>query len=191
MFEALTISLAVMLCAAAVKLLDDWLDRESDLAAHQGNWAAALGPGAIVYAALLLALATALNTAVSLALFFACYSIGMLNDLGCLMPSRLRGWQESLVVLAFGAVLCGWRLMLFALLFIGAVQLLDDCLDLAADRAAGLRNLACRLGQAECLLAGLACLLAAWWLEGRLFLPVLAGAAAFYLGSLKFSGVRL
>lgn len=190
MFEALTVCLAVILCAAAVKLLDDWLDQDHDLVAGPTNLAVLLGPGTTVYAALLLAMAAAINAHVSLALFFASYSIGMFNDFGRVLPSRLRGWQEALLVCGLGTVLLGWRIMLFSLLFIAAVQLFDDCIDLAADRRAGQRNLASRFGPVECLLTGLLFLLAAWWLDGDLFPPALAGTTLFYSCLLAFSGVK-
>lgn len=187
-FDAAT-ALAAALCSLAIKLTDDWLDRDRDLAVGRANWAASIGAGAMVYAALFLALAAGVNTAVSLALFFASYAVGMFNDLGRLLPSRLSGWQESIIVLAAGAAVCGWRTMAFAILFVAAVQLLDDCLDLAGDRLAGQRNLACRLGTAECLLAGLTLLLAACWLDTALFVPVFAGVALVYCGALSFKGV--
>ncbi len=179
------VALAAALCALAVKLTDDWLDRDRDTAVGRANWAARLGAGAMVYAALFLALAAGINTAVSLALFFASYVVGMFSDLGRRLPSRLTGWQESLLVLAAGVVLCGWRTILFAALFVAAVQLIDDCIDLADDRLAGQRNFACRFGAVECLLAGLTLLLAAWWLDAGLFAPVFAGVATVYCLDLR------
>ncbi|HWQ62737.1 MAG TPA: hypothetical protein VN521_10520 [Negativicutes bacterium] len=188
MFDAAT-ALAAALCALAVKLTDDWLDRDRDLAVGRANWSAALGAGTMVYATLFLALAAGINAAVSLALFFASYIVGMFNDLGRLLPSRLSGWQESLLVLAAGTAVCGWRVMLFAVMFVAAVQLFDDCIDLAGDRLAGQRNFACRLGTAECLLTGLTLMLAAWWLDAALFGPVFAGVALVYCGALRLKGV--
>ncbi len=182
-------ALAAALCAVAVKLTDDWLDRERDLVVGRANWAAAIGTGTMIYAALFLALAAGINAVVGLALFFASYIMGMFNDLGRRLPSRLSGWQESVIVLAAGIVVCGWRVMLFAVLFVAAVQCIDDCIDLAGDRLAGQRNLACRLGTAECLLTGLALLLAAWWLYAALFVPVSVGVALVYCCSLRFKGV--
>ena len=176
---------AAALCSLAVKLTDDWLDRDRDAAVGRINWATRLGTGTMVYAALFLALAAGINAAVSLALFFASYIVGMFTDLGRRLPSRLTGWQESLLVLVAGAMLCGWRTMLFAGLFVSAVQLIDDCIDLAGDRLAGQRNLACRFGTAECLLGGLTLLLAAWWLDAGLFTPVFAGVAAVYCLDLR------
>lgn len=186
-----TTALAVAICALAVKLTDDALDRESDLAGGRSNLAARLGPGTMVYAALCLAIAASINTPVSLSLFFASYIIGMFNDFRLIFPSRLRGWQESALVALLGLILFGWHLMAFALLFILAMQLIDDCVDMHADRLCGQRNLACRLGWPECLLAGLALLLAAWWLDEKLFYPVLAGTSVFYGFALRCQGVRI
>ncbi|MDR7865569.1 MAG: hypothetical protein RIN56_02065 [Sporomusaceae bacterium] len=178
-------ALAAAFCSLAVKITDDWLDRDRDAAIGRVNWSARLGAGAMVYAALFLALAAGINAAVSLALFFASYVVGMFTDLGRRLPSRLTGWQESLLVLAAGVGLCGWRTMLFAGLFVAAVQLIDDCIDLADDRLAGQRNFACRFGAVECLLCGLTLLLAAWWLDAGLFAPVFAGVATVYCLDLR------
>ncbi|MDT8901408.1 hypothetical protein [Anaeroselena agilis] len=184
-----TATLAATLCSLAIKLTDDWLDRDRDAAVGRVNWSAKLGVGAMVYAALFLALAAGINASVSLALFFASYVVGMFTDLGRRLPSRLTGWQESLLVMAAGTALCGWRTMLFAALFVSAVQLIDDCVDRAGDRLAGQRNFACRFGAAECLLGGLALLLASWWLDAGLFVPVFAGVAAVYFLDLRLKEV--
>jgi 1,4-dihydroxy-2-naphthoate octaprenyltransferase len=187
----ITTALAVAICALAVKLTDDALDKETDLAAGRRNLAARLGPGTMVYAALCLAVAASINAPVTLSLFFASYIVGMFNDLRQAFPSRLRGWQESALVTLLGVILFGWHLMLFSLLFILAVQLTDDCIDMHSDRLCGQRNFACRLGWLECWLAGLIALLAAWWLDEKLFYPVLAGTTAFYLLTLRCQGVKI
>jgi 4-hydroxybenzoate polyprenyltransferase len=85
--------------------------------------------------------------------------------------------------------ICGWRAMAFAVLLVAAVQLFDDCLDLAGDRLAGQRNFARRFGTMECLIAALALILAARWLDAALFGPVSAGVAVVYLGAQRFKGV--
>lgn len=191
MCECLTGMLAAGCCALAVKLLDDHLDRERDLSCSRPNLANQLGTGSIIYATLLLAIAASLESQLSLGLFFASYCIGMFNDLNRLMPTRLKGWQESGMVFAFGLWLLGWRIMLFAFVFTLAVQLLDDCLDRKTDRLCGQRNLACRLGVVECLLSGLTLLLFAWWLDGRLFLATFWGVGIVYFGILRLQGVKL
>lgn len=191
MLDAATAALATALCAAAVKLLDDFLDQDLDRAAGRPNLAAVFGNGSVVYAAVLLGLASGINAPLSLALFFASYAIGMVNELGRLLPSRLSGWQESLLALAAGAYIAGLTTALFALFFVLAIQLLDDCLDLTADRRAGQRNFAVRFGLAECLCLSLAAFLVAWRLDAVLFAPVLAGTALVYIGSTQLKEVKI
>ncbi len=179
--EPLATIIAVYCCALSVKMLDDFLDRELDARAGRSNWARQLADGTPVYAILLLALAACLNAPVSLTLFFASYSIGMFHDLWQTFPSKLTGWQESLLVLGLGAIFFPWQQMLFSLLFVLAVQLTDDCLDYHLDRMAGQRNLAHRLGIVESLLLTGIALLSACWISSELFVQTLCGAGLFYL----------
>nr|WP_092067845.1 hypothetical protein [Dendrosporobacter quercicolus]NSL46808.1 hypothetical protein [Dendrosporobacter quercicolus DSM 1736]SDL64654.1 hypothetical protein SAMN04488502_101447 [Dendrosporobacter quercicolus] len=180
-FEFACIALAVLLCALAVKLTDDFLDRDLDAAAGQNNWTQHLGSGTPVYAMLLLAVSAGLRADICLPLFLSSYITGMFNDLRQPFPSRLTGWQECLLVLAAGAILFSWNIMLFSLLFIIAVQLADDCLDYSADLLSGQRNFAHRFGIVESLLLAIIALLLSCWLNPALFGPVLCGAGLFYL----------
>ncbi|SDF56032.1 hypothetical protein [Sporolituus thermophilus] len=182
---------AVVLCAAAVKLVDDFLDQELDRIAGRTNWSEFLGSGAMVYAIILIVFAACINASVSLPLFLASYIVGMFINLDHNFPTRLKGWQESLIVFGLGVLFFEWSNMVFSLLFILGVQLVDDCLDIYNDRRAGYHNWAYRLGIMECLLvAGLA-FTAAWWLGGDRFLPVLFGTAAFYIGLLSCQEAKI
>jgi hypothetical protein len=189
-FSWITTACAVLLCAFAVKLTDDFLDQQNDLKVERCNWALYLGPGTMVYATLFLALAASINSSVSLSLFFASYIVGMFNDLLRILPSRLRGWQESSLVMIAGVLLFGWINMLFSLLFIIAVQCTDDCLDYRLDCITGQRNIANRVGLMECGLIGLTALITAWWLSEQLFFPVLSGTLVYYGLAMRFEGVR-
>lgn len=191
MFDTAVTAVAVWLCCCAVKLTDDFLDQETDLGGGRYNWAVCLGPGAMVYALVLLALAAALNARVSLSLFFASYVVGMTNSLGTLLPSRLTGWQESALVTALGIIVFDTRTAFFALLFVASVQLFDDFLDMSSDRLCGQRNFACRFGPVVALSGGLILLLCAWGLDEELFIPVFTGTAFFYCLALRLAGRRL
>lgn len=188
MFDTLTAGAAVWFCCLAVKLIDDFLDKETDAGCGRLNWAVRLGPGAMVYAVLALALAACINAPLSLSLFFASYAIGMYNDLGAVLPSRLTGWQESLLVLVLAVLLVNFHTVFFALLFVAAVQFFDDFIDMRSDRLCGQRNLACRLGPIACLICGLILLSAAWRLDENLFIPVFSGTAIFYFMALHLAG---
>lgn len=181
-FEFSTTTLSVFFCAIAIKLADDYLDRDLDTLTGRKNWAHFLENGTMFYAMLMLIIAAGLNPLISMPLFLSSYIIGMFNDFTQVFPSKLSGWQESLLILIIGIIIFKWEYMLFSLLFIIAVQLIDDCIDYKIDTMAGHRNFAHKIGIIESLLiAGLAILSAAW-LNERIFAPVLCGTILFYLG---------
>ena len=179
-FELAGIAIPVILCSMAVKLVDDFLDRDLDTRAGCFNFAHTLGNGAIVYGMLFLALGASINASVAVPLFLASYCIGMFNDLKKTFTSGLSGLQESLLVFILGLLLWGWQRMLFSLFFIASVQLFDDYLDIYTDQLVGYRNLAHRLGKVECLLLSLLALCASWWVDEHMFLFVFLGTVVFY-----------
>lgn len=172
--------LSSVFCAATVKLLDDYLDREADAAANQPNWISRLGEGAVAYCLPLLAVGIALQPAVSLPLFLASWAVGMYRDLRVKYLSRLSGWQEVVLTIAIGISFAGWRMMLFALLLAFSVQAIDDLIDCHRDCLTGIRNLALRFGKMECILLASICLLGSWLLAGSTFWPVCAGIVFVY-----------
>lgn len=190
-FEFLSTAAAVACCSASIKLADDYLDKEYDIAAGKTNWAEVLGRGTMLYAMFLLAISAGLNTKLSLSLFLASYIIGMFSSMREKLPSRLNGFQESLVALIFGLVFFDWNSMLFSLSFVAAVQLFDDYLDAQCDQLSGQRNLANRFGRLECLIVGFICALTAWGINENLFVPAVAGSAVVYISSLRFERVRM
>lgn len=179
-FDFLQVTMAVFCTAAAVKLVDDYLDQERDGRSGQLNWTVLLGNAAPIYALLCLAIGASLHT-ISLPLFLASYIIGMFNDLRQHFPSKLTGWQESILLFIVGWITWGWHIMWLALLFILAVQLIDDCCDFALDQQAGYRNLAHRFGLIECLLAAVSLILLAWAIEETLLPPLVSGTITFYV----------
>lgn len=182
---------AVACCSAAVKLADDYLDKEYDTLAGKTNWAGFFDKGTMLYAMFLLALAAGINASLSLSLFLGSYIVGMFNNMRDKFPSHLNGFQESLIAFIFGLLLFGWSYMLFSLTFILALQLFDDYLDAASDFLTGQRNLANRYGKMECLLAALICTLVAWAWDDKLFVPAFIGTTVVYLASLYFAKVRI
>lgn len=190
-FDFLSTAIAVACCSAAVKLADDYLDKEYDAIAGKTNWAEFFDKGAMLYAMFLLALAAGINTPLSLSLFLSSYIVGMFNNLRDKFPSRLNGFQESLVAFTMGLLLFGWNYMLFSLTFIFALQLFDDYIDAYCDCLTGQRNLANHYGKLECLFAGLICTLLAWGWNDKLFIPAFVGTTVVYLSSIYFTKVRI
>jgi len=179
-FKLAGIVISVILCSIAVKLVDDFLDRELDARAGCYNFSNALGSGAIVYGMLSLSLAASINASVSIPLFLASYSIGMFNDSKKTFTSGLSGLQESLLIFILGVMLWGWKSMLFSIFFIFSIQLFDDYLDIYTDQLAGYRNLAHRIGKVECVLLNILTLCTAWQISEHLFPYVLLGTVLFY-----------
>ncbi|MCX7781780.1 MAG: hypothetical protein N2491_12900 [Negativicutes bacterium] len=191
MFELFAVTLAVALCSAAVKLLDDFLDQDIDLSTGRKNWAEFLGRGTMVYASLLLSFAASIHTSAAISLFLACYAVGMFSSLTKRLPSSLRGWQESLFVLLAGMYFFGWKQMLFSLSFVVAVQLIDDIIDYRSDASSGQRNWAHRLGILECALGALLAILLAWSANERMIAPAVIGTGLVYAAAFVRQEVRL
>ncbi len=179
---------AVSLTVIAVKLTDDYLDQESDRVLGKFNFTNWLGTGTPVYGLMSLAIGSALAAAVSLPLFFSCYIIGMCHDSHSHYPSGLNGFQESLAVLVLGCCLFGIQVMVFSLLFVFAVQLIDDWLDAVYDRQAGANNYANAWGKTECVLLILGCLGLAYSVNNSLFFPVIIGFIVSYGLIVKIEG---
>lgn len=188
-FDFLSIVIAVICCSAAVKLADDYLDREYDVIAGKANWTEVLEQGTMLYAMFLLALAAGINTSLSLSLFLSCYIVGMFSSMRDKFPSRLSGFQESLIALTIGLFLFGLHTMLFSLSFILAIQLFDDYIDAHSDHLVGQRNFANRFGEIECLIASLIFIITAWGVNEKEFIPVLTGTAIVYLVSFYYERI--
>lgn len=189
-FEFITNMLAAACCAIAVKLADDYLDREYDAMIGKINWAEILDSGTMLYAMVFLALSAGINAPLSLSLFLGSYMVGMFSTLSAKYPSRLNGVQEALIAFAAGIILFGWHYMFFSLCFILAVQLFDDLIDAHNDTSTGQHNLSNRYGKTECALAGLLCTLTAIYLDEQLFISTLFGLVCIYILSFSFAKVK-
>lgn len=191
LFEFLSTIIAVACCSVAVKLADDYLDKEYDSVVGKANWAEMLEQGTMLYAMFFLAVAAGVNASLSLSLFLSSYIVGMFSSMHEKFPSHLNGFQESLLALTAGIVLFGWNNMLFSLSFVLAVQLFDDYLDAQSDQLAGQRNLANRFGRIECVVVCLLCIIISWEVNERLFIPALVGTTIIYLLSCRYEKVRI
>ncbi|MPM82501.1 hypothetical protein SDC9_129562 [bioreactor metagenome] len=181
---------SVVLCAAAIKMADDFLDYDQDKAVGSNNLTVVLGKGLPIYAMLMLGLAINLNPPLCLALFLASYGIGMFHDLKSCFPSKLTGLQECVISLLLGIGLCGWKHMIFAFTFMLAIQLIDDCIDARTDQLSGYRNFAHCFGCVESYMLAVLSLLISWRVGESLFLPVLSAAIIFYVSLVWFQRGR-
>ncbi len=168
---------AVIAAGLAIKLMDDYLDREFDALVGRRTVAAWLGPGTVAYALAALAVATLLEAQAAGTLFLASYAVGMAHEPGRRLPTGLTAWQESLLAAVLGLVLGGFAAMCSATAAMFFVQCADDFRDAASDRMAGGQTLASRLGRVETGMLAVAALLVALAINPLLAIVVAAGAA--------------
>ncbi|MFC4766407.1 hypothetical protein [Effusibacillus consociatus] len=157
----------IVLTGISIKCMDDLLDAEYDQCVGRQTLAGKLGKAILPYALLVLAIGIFVAKEIALVLFLASYAIGMGHDLREKMPTGLPGWGEGLAALVFGMLLAGPIPMIWGLMIIGAVQLLDDLVDIYKDTQSGQRNSAVRLGVVETTLLAVICFLFAVLLDAK------------------------
>lgn len=147
--------LSILLVGSVIKLMDDFLDLRYDIAEGYEGLAVRLGEGTLPYALLLFALGAMCHASTAISLLLGAYVVGMAGEYDRPLPSGLKGYQEGALVLLVALLLLPWSDLLWALLAMGAVQILDDLHDYATDRITGNPNLARRFGVVELHFAGL------------------------------------
>jgi 4-hydroxybenzoate polyprenyltransferase len=172
---------SALFCAIAVKLADDYLDKNTDALTNSFNWCQEYGDGTIIYAMLFLAVSAAFAPAIGISLFIGSYMIGMFHDLKISFPSGLTGFQESILLFIANLLFFGWNYTLFALLFVFSLQLLDDLIDIQVDKTVNRRNYAQCFGKVECVLLFMISLLTAYYLNPPVFRVVFAAVAIVFL----------
>ncbi len=170
---------AVILTAVAVKWLDTWIDEEDSAVSARGGAA---------YSMLALLMASSLDLPLTIALFSACYAVGMLSDMRFILPSGLPGWLETVIALAFASVKSGLLTAFWAVLVIYSVQLIDDLLDYGVDRQMGITNLVSKLGPERSLILFVFCFYICVMVKP--LLSVIVFAAALTVGNALFGQVE-
>lgn len=150
---------SIIAVAAAIRLMDDFLDLAVDESLAVHTLAGDLREAALPYALAAFACSAALMPKLSIALFAAAYFVGMTGDQQRVLPLGMQGWQEGLLLLLVGAFGAGVACAAWALFFMIALQTGDDLADRLHDRASGVRNLCQRYGVGETALAGVCSLL--------------------------------
>jgi len=165
--EFLVDLLAVALAGAAIKLMDDYLDYEADIAQGRPSLLHVMGRGAVLYSLVFALTSCGINLRLGAPLVLGAYLVGMLKNPGEMLPLGLPAWMESALVAVATLLLFGWRATSVSVLLMVAVQIGDDLQDLASDRALGRANLARRLGRGQSILLCLVALLAAMVVDRR------------------------
>ncbi|MCL6631500.1 MAG: hypothetical protein K6T63_02610 [Alicyclobacillus herbarius] len=148
----------LLLMAGAIKVMDDYLDRDFDLTCGKRTLAARLERSALPYGLVLALVATFLDLRVALAVFFGSYAVGMFANWKEKMPTHLPAYVEIVASIILACLFSGWQTALWGIAMMAAIDWLDDLLDRAVDRRSGQRNLASKMGTIETLLLVLAAL---------------------------------
>lgn len=151
-------AVAVLLTGLVVKMMDDFLDLHFEVKEGRKGLAVSLGEGTLAYVLIMFCFAVLIDVTASTALLIGAYAIGMAGDFRRLLPTRLKGFHEAIIVIAAAMLALPWTLVLWALSVMLAVQLIDDWIDLRRDDLSGNPNLVRRLGRVETFLIAVICL---------------------------------
>ncbi|MCK8825021.1 hypothetical protein MWH30_08115 [Fuchsiella alkaliacetigena] len=132
--------------------MDDYLDRYLDKTSGKRTLAFELKQATLPYALLSFSLAVALDYSSALSLFWASYILGMGYDYQKVLPTGLKSYQESLILLLLGAYLLSFLEVISALGIILTIQLLDDLIDLKEDQLNYRNNFVYLLGKRQVVL---------------------------------------
>ena len=146
--------LSVFLTGVIVKTMDDSLDYDIDHIAGKAVNPILSNPGILPYTLLIFSVACTLDGQTGGSLFFASFIIGMAGDFDTLMPSGLKGYQESLALIFIGFFIFQSKIFLSSLLAILSFQLLDDILDDKTERGYS-QNWCSVLGKVEAVILSL------------------------------------
>lgn len=119
----------VLSTGLAIKILDDYLDREIDEIAGKDTFVQLFQQSILPYGLLFLAVGLTLEPKLGGSLFLASYAVGMFKQQEQIYPCKLSGWQEIIISCFLGSFLYGWFDFLSALSIVFFIQLLDDCYD--------------------------------------------------------------
>lgn len=132
--------LCVLSTGLAIKILDDYLDREIDEVMGKETFVQFFQQSILPYGLLFLAVALTLEPKLGGSLFLASYTVGMFKQQEQIYPCKLSGWQEIVLSCFLGSFLYGWFDFLSALSIIFFVQLLDDFYDYKVEKETDKNN---------------------------------------------------
>lgn len=155
---------SILLTGIVIKILDDSLDREIDEISGRSINPLITGKGTMPYTLLILSLACVLDVETSAGLFMAGYALGMSWNLTAIMPSGVRGYQESIGIIILGCLVFGLSSFLSSVFIVATLQLLDDDIDYFQDLPLN-TNWSFILGRAESRLLALISFLTSLYLD--------------------------
>lgn len=165
--------LAVLFTGISIKLMDDYLDQILDRLENKKTLALRWGRATLPYALLSFSLAAAFNYSWAVSLFWASYILGMGYDLTDELPTGLKAYQESLLLLLIGVYILSIKNFLSSLFIMTGIQLIDDLIDLKYDEQIYRNNSVHLLGKRQVSLLLIAVLSIGGYLNLKKTLTVL------------------
>ncbi len=126
--------------------MDDYLDQELDKINNKETIAIKLDRAALPYSLLCFTFAVVIDFELAVILFWASYIVGMGFDVTPL-PTRLKAYQESILLTAVGFFFLDKQLFAWGLACILFIQLGDDLIDYQTDKYISRTNFVNYLGQ--------------------------------------------
>lgn len=143
---------ATLLAGLAIKLMDDYLDRDIDRIWQKPSLYRLLGGATFPYAILAVTLASAASARVACPLVLGAYIAGMVRESGVRYPSGLSASLEAAIVTVSAFWLFGPRATLSSVVLMLSLQLADDLIDYSKEHGANRKNFVNLLGRGETLL---------------------------------------
>lgn len=157
--------ISIWITGFVIKLMDDYLDQDYDAEMGYYSLARKLDKSILPYAILAFAIACYFMPQIAISYFIAAYAVGMSEEMDRLFPSRLNGYQETLIVLIAGFLGIGFHQFAVSLLVILAIQAVDDIIDYHDEKERSNRNWAVRWGKHPVQIFAIISVLLAFWLE--------------------------
>lgn len=138
--------LGILLMGIVIKTMDDFFDKEIDKESKQWNIHILLGRSILPYSLLIAIISLYLNFAEAAAIFATSYTIGMLHTYRGILPTKLYGWQEGIIILIIFTYILSLREILVTLVIVGIIQLIDDIIDYKKEKFINYNNIINKIG---------------------------------------------
>ncbi|KNF08917.1 putative membrane protein [Gottschalkia purinilytica] len=142
----LKLLICIIMSAIVIKVIDNAIDY-NDGYVDEGRLISERG--ILPYIVILISIACILNTSVTVSIIFSAYVIGMFEDLKRQLTFKLKGYQESIIILIIGILFLGIKEMGSSLSIILAIQFIDDFIDIKKDKLLGNKNYVLKFGKIE------------------------------------------
>ncbi|MCT4604971.1 MAG: hypothetical protein N4A64_02535 [Marinisporobacter sp.] len=160
--------IASLLSGFTIKLIDDYVDDElNDL--DQMN----IYKTILLYSILFIIVAAGIHVEYTVTIISSCYMVGMFHDMYMKLPTKLRGYQESILLFLINVYLFSFYAIITSLIAISIIQLIDDLCDRKWDKKYGYKNFANQFGKVEIIIISFILIILLAMLEYRKLLIIM------------------